>query len=424
MRLMEWQNTIREFLTEVRQVQRASENTVLAYQNDLSQFAEFLSKQFGPEEDWNQVDENALNIYTRDWLMKQHYTSSTLARKIAALRTFFRWLFQRGLVDEDPSTHLRPPKLDRHLPRVLNEQEVQRLFEVITHSQSSFALRDRALFEVIYTAGLRVSEALELRLRDVDLANGFVFCARDTAKERALNLTRSAVNALETYLRHRREVEGDIDPDAYLFANSRGNKLTRQTVWQAIQKYGEQAGLGDDITPSTLRHSRAVHLLREGSDINHIRELLGHAHTSTTHLYRQLYNRIYSGSTDTSNAPDVPDVPEHEQQTADVPEHEQQTACVLEHEQQTADVPEHEQQTACVLEHEQQTADVPEHEQQTACVLEHEQQTADVPEHEQQTACVLEHEQQTADVPEHEQQTADVPEHEQHSPKGIAPSLS
>lgn len=115
MKHMKWQDTINEFLTEI-QAQHAPENTVLAYQSDLSQFVKFLSQHFGPEGYWDQVDENVLNVYMQEWLMNQRYTSSTLARKIAVLRTFFRWLFQRGFVDVNRSTHLRYPKLDRHLP--------------------------------------------------------------------------------------------------------------------------------------------------------------------------------------------------------------------------------------------------------------------------------------------------------------------
>ncbi len=290
---MEWHRAIQDFLVELRQSRGASENTILAYQNDLSQLAHFLNAHLGSKERWREVDGNVLNAYVQSWLVNRRYTSSTLARKIAALRTFFRWLLQRGIVNEDPSAQLRSPKVERRLPRLLDEHEVQRLFAVIAQSVSFRALRDRALLEVIYAAGLRVSEAVGLRLRDVDLVNGIVFCAGRHGRVRSVPLTSSAIAALQEYLRHRYEV-ASVEPEAYLFVNSRGNKLTRQSVWQTIRHYGEAAGLGSDLTPHTLRHSRAAHLLEKGFDIHRVREWLGHANLATTYLYRQFYNQVRS----------------------------------------------------------------------------------------------------------------------------------
>lgn len=292
---MEWHRAIQDFLIELRQSRGASENTILAYQNDLSQLANFLSAHLGAEERWREVNGNVLNAYVQTWLVNQRYTSSTLARKIAALRTFFRWLLQRGVVNEDPSAQLRSPKVERRLPRLLDEHEVQRLFAVIAQSASFRALRDRALLEVIYAAGLRVSEAVGLRLRDVDLTNGVVLCAGRHGRVRSVPLTSSAIAALHEYLRRRYEV-ASLDPEAYLFVNSRGNKLTRQSVWQTIRHYGEAAGLGSDLTPHTLRHSRAAHLLEKGFDIHRVRDWLGHANLATTYLYRQFYNQVRNGA--------------------------------------------------------------------------------------------------------------------------------
>ncbi len=295
MDFMEWHRAIQDFLNELRHHRGASENTILAYQNDLSQLASFLGGYLGPGERWQEVNGAVLNAYVQSWLAQQRYTSSTLARKIAALRTFFRWLLQRGEISEDPSLQLRSPRVERRLPRVLDESEVQHLFAVIARSPSFRSLRDRALLEVIYAAGLRVSEAVGLRLRDVDLEKGVVLCSGRPGRVRSVPLTHAAVAAVRDYLRHRNEV-ASIEPDAYLFVNSRGNKLTRQSVWQTIRHYGREAGLGDDLTPHTLRHSRAAHLLERGMDIRTVREWLGHANLATTYLYRQFYSQARNGA--------------------------------------------------------------------------------------------------------------------------------
>ena len=282
---MQWQTTIQEFLTHLKNDRNASSNTVMAYRNDLSQFADFLDKNLPSDADWGGVTQNFLNDYVR--AMDGKYTASTSARKIAALKTLFHWLNQRGLASEDPSMRLKSPRVEKKAPRILSEDDVNRLFESTRTVSPPRSLRDRALLELIYSTGMRVSEAIALRLSDIDFETGTARCDGKGTRQRSAPLTPSAMTALKDYLDHARtEMLGQNAGD-YIFLNPLGSRLTRQAVWMTTRQYAKAASIEGEVTPHTLRHSRAAHMLQKGEDVRRVQEWFGHANLATTQMYVQ-----------------------------------------------------------------------------------------------------------------------------------------
>lgn len=255
-----------------------SERTVEAYRRDLNQFADYLAErgtrvlQAAPED-------------IRGFLAGGQWRPSTRARKTAAIRSFYRRGLLMGLVASDPTRSLPGPRLEAGLPRTLTVQEVERL--LAGPRGDARGLRDRALLETIYGAGLRASEVLSLRLQDVDLEVGFVRTVGKGDKERVVPLGRKAIEALCAYNERGRPLLGGAGklkaPE--LFLNDRGRRLSRQGLHLLIKKYVEMAGLPDDVSAHTLRHSFATHLLEGGADLRAVQEMLGHADLSTTQIY-------------------------------------------------------------------------------------------------------------------------------------------
>ncbi|PJF46716.1 MAG: tyrosine recombinase [Chloroflexi bacterium] len=282
---MEWRSTVDEFLASIQTERGASVNTIMAYRNDLVQLINYLSATLPQDTPWSNVTTDILEAYVQR-LTEQNYTASTIARKVAALKTFFHWLSQRGLVTEDPTLRLRSPRVEKRMPRLLSEEEVNRLFESASKILSPRSLRDRALLEVIYATGMRVSEAISLRLDDVDLEANTVRCAGRGARQRTIPLTAQASAALRAYLEHARGAMVNDTHTDFVFISPLGGKLTRQAVWQLTRQYAQEAGIEGELTPHTLRHSRAAHMLNSGEDIRRVQEWLGHANLATTQMYR------------------------------------------------------------------------------------------------------------------------------------------
>jgi len=281
---MEWRSTVNEFLDSLR-VKGASANTVVAYRNDLIQFAAYLSASLPEDAAWSNVTTDVIGTYVQG-LVEQSYTASTIARKVAALKTFFHWLTRCELVAEDPTLELRSPKVEKRTPRLLSEEEVNRLFDSASKMPPPRSLRDRALLEVIYATGMRVSEAIALRLGDVDLENNTIRCVGRGTRQRTVPLTLQAAAALRAYLDNARaDMVSNADTD-FLFVNPLGSKLTRQAVWQLTRQHAQAAGIEGELTPHTLRHSRAAHMLNNGEDIRRVQAWLGHANLATTQMYR------------------------------------------------------------------------------------------------------------------------------------------
>lgn len=254
------------------------ERTLESYRCDLIQFATFLEKRGTALEDASPED-------VRSFLAGGEWRSSTRARKTAALRSFFRGRILAGLASSDPTRTLASPRLESGLPRTLTVEEVARLLAGPKPDPRGF--RDRALLETLYGAGLRASEALNLRLQDIDLDVGFVRTVGKGDKERVVPLGRKAIEALRTYNERGRPFLGGAGtlkaPE--LFLNNRGRRLSRQGLHLILKRYAHAAGLPDDVSAHTLRHSFATHLLEGGADLRAVQEMLGHADLSTTQIY-------------------------------------------------------------------------------------------------------------------------------------------
>ena len=286
---MQWHATIQDFLTSLQSERTTSANTVMAYRNDLNQFADHLKGTLAPETDWPRLTQNHLNEYVAS--MAGKYAASTIARKIAAIKTLFHWLHKTGLIPDDPSMRLRPPHIEKKAPRIMSEDEVFRLFESTIRTPAPRSLRDRALLELIYSTGMRVSEVIGLKLSDVDFEAATARCEGKGARQRAAPLTQRAMSALKDYLDNARIEMLGQNAGEYIFLNPVGTRLTRQAIWLTTRQYARSANLEGDVTPHTLRHSRAVHMLRAGEDVRRVQEWFGHANLATTQMYVQKENK-------------------------------------------------------------------------------------------------------------------------------------
>jgi integrase/recombinase XerD len=266
-----------------------SDNTVQAYRNDLKQFAEFLRTSLELN-DWSSVRPEHIHVYVED--LHSHvpgYASSTIARKVAAIKSFFHFLAGRAVVAEDPTVGLESPKVKKRLPRALTAESVVRLLDAPPRNGTPKAVRDRALLELLYATGMRVSEVVSMLVEDIELETGRIRCPSPSGKERMIPVDGRALQALNEYLeRSRPHLARKADEHA-LFLNHRGQKLTRQGLWLIIKEYATQLHLeGEVITPHTLRHSFAAHKLNSGAKLHELQELLGHANISTTQIYVQM----------------------------------------------------------------------------------------------------------------------------------------
>ncbi len=282
---MQWQATIDDFLKFLESERSSSVNTVLAYRNDLSQFTDYISQTLPAESEWSAITQETIVNYV-DSLTQRGYTKSTIARKIAALKTLFHWLSQHGQMADDPTLRLKSPRVDKRTPRLLTQEEVNALIDATATVSQPRSSRDRALLEVVYSTGMRVSEAINLRLEDIDLQANEVRCLGRGNRQRKAPLLPRAVEALRDYLANARvELMGNISTD-YVFLNPQGTRLTRQAVWLMTRQYAKLGGIDGDVTPHTLRHSRAAHMLGNGEDVRRVQEWLGHANLATTQMYQ------------------------------------------------------------------------------------------------------------------------------------------
>jgi integrase/recombinase XerD len=278
---MEIPASISSFLTHVRVEKGLSANTVAAYRRDLAKFSEFSKKR-----------KLTLEAVTRDDLVdflaglyRQKLESKSVARHLVSLRNFFRFAQVQELIPADPSLNLESPKIRRSLPGYLRLEEVERLLAQ-PDAKTPFGLRDRAMLEVLYSAGLRVSELVGLRVSDLDTKVGCVRCIGKGDKERIVPIGKKALAIVDGYLQEARPVLlGKAVGSPTLFVNRRGGSLSRVGVWKILSAYGRHAGLRVALTPHMLRHSFATHLLERGADLRSVQLMLGHADISTTQIY-------------------------------------------------------------------------------------------------------------------------------------------
>ena len=282
-----FEGLVLDFLAYLELERGLSRNTLNAYRTDLLQFGEFLVEHHrdalsvGPTD----VSEFLAELATGNG--RPPCSAATIHRKAACLRSFYKHLRREELISDDPTAALNAPRRSRKLPHVLNYSEVQKLLAVPRGSEPT-ALRDRALLEVMYACGLRASETIGLELSEVDLQRGFLRAHGKGSKDRLVPLGTKAVAAVNAYLRSGRpELVGER-PEPKLFVNFRGGPLTRQGLYKIVQKHARAAGLDGKMSPHTLRHSFATHLLAGGCDLRAVQEMLGHADVSTTQMYTHL----------------------------------------------------------------------------------------------------------------------------------------
>jgi len=278
------QEQIRNFLDFLAVEQGYSENTIAAYRNDLSQFARFLTEMGPPITSWAEVKkDNVVNYILH--LKEREYASSTVARKLAAIKSFFHFLLAEGIIKDDPTVALDSPAVKKRLPKALSHDLVNRLLAEAGKSSTPKGQRDKALIELLYATGMRVSELVWLNIGDVNLASASVRCFGKGGKERIIPVYDRAVHALQEYLRKGRSRLMKDPHEKALFLNHRGKRLTRQGLWLIIKHYADEIGMGSEVTPHTLRHSFATHMLSGGAGLREVQKLLGHANISTTQVY-------------------------------------------------------------------------------------------------------------------------------------------
>jgi integrase/recombinase XerD len=266
-----------------------SGHTLSAYRNDLSSLHVFLVENEKSGSHWNNVSESDIRSYLLD-LDERGYAPSTKSRKIAAVKSFFKFLHQEQIIDENPLTEVRQPKAGQSLPKALTIEEVDLLLDAASDTDTAEEARDIAMVELMYAAGLRVSELVGLDLRDVDLDAGIVRTIGKGSKERVIPIYESAVESIAEYITYSRSTHIRDTSEEALFLNRRGTRLTRQAYWLRLNKLAIKVGISSKITPHMLRHSFATHLLHGGASLRHVQELLGHSSIATTQIYTHLSN--------------------------------------------------------------------------------------------------------------------------------------
>lgn len=269
---------ITDYLEYLKVVKHSSDNTILSYKRDLLKLYEYLSE--NKLDDLNAVTITELNNYTA-FLKKNNMSTATISRNVASIKSFFLYLFKNRVLEHDPAELLKPPRIEKKLPDILTIEEVKLLLEQPSGDMPK-QVRDKAMLELLYATGIRVTELVNLRASDVNLKYGYLVCA-DAEKERVIPIESAARDALERYLKdYRGAICGESE---YLFTNLKGGRLSRQGFWKLMKNYAVLAGIDKDITPHMIRHTFASHLVTNGADLKAVQEMLGHADISTTQIY-------------------------------------------------------------------------------------------------------------------------------------------
>ena len=280
-------NLVESFLDFLQKDKKLSDNTLQSYNRDIKLYCNYLDER---SLDVIKTNETELNTYL-DSLKANGKAVSTVSRNLASLRSFYQYLYRTKVISEDPTINLESPKIERKLPKVLTSEQVELLLEQ-PKCVDLKGYRDKAMLELVYATGIRVTELISLNVNDVNLDNGYIKCI-GKAKERIIPIGSLAINALKEYIEKSRSILLKDENDQALFVNVNGHRLTRQGFWKIIKQYKTQANIDVDITPHTLRHSFAVHLLENGAELRAIQEMLGHSDISSTQVYAQIgQNRI------------------------------------------------------------------------------------------------------------------------------------
>ncbi|MDQ0161456.1 site-specific tyrosine recombinase XerD [Aeribacillus alveayuensis] len=277
------EDQIQDFIHYLMVERGLSNNTIVSYQRDLKSYAAYL------KEKANIVQVNDIGrvhiLQFLKHLKDGGKSSKTIARHIASIRSFHQFLLREKVANEDPSVHIETPQVERKLPNVLSLSEVEKLLETPKRT-SPIGFRDKAMLEVLYATGIRVSELIQLNVSDVHLLMGFIRCYGKGKKERIVPIGDKAAMALQEYIdKGRSKLIKEKHRTEALFLNHHGKRMTRQGFWKNLKKIAREAGIQKELTPHTLRHSFATHLLENGADLRAVQEMLGHADISTTQIY-------------------------------------------------------------------------------------------------------------------------------------------
>ena len=276
---------LEEYIRYLRIERGLAENTIESYNRDLRQYLDYLAKE--ELEDWLKVDRYTILSFLQH-LKELKKSSATVIRMVSSLRKFHQYLKQEQRSSIDPMLHIDTPKKAQILPKVLSMSEVEKMIET-PNVDEVLGLRDRAILEVMYATGLRVSELTDLKMDDLHLSLGLIQTIGKGDKERIIPIGDMAIKWIENYLKYSRvKLEKPDKRSPYLFLNHHGRKLTRQGIWKNLKAVVKKAGIEKDVTPHTLRHSFATHLLENGADLRVVQELLGHSDISTTQIYTHI----------------------------------------------------------------------------------------------------------------------------------------
>jgi len=278
---------IESFLNYLKVEKGFSTNTLQAYQNDLNQLVQFIERDARYRNvmpSWDNFGKHGLAGFMVD-LKGRGYAKTTLARKIASTKSFFNFMVAEGKLKDSPAVDIASPKVGKSLPDAITLAEAKELIRQPSLSSTPDSKRDRAMLELLYASGMRVSELVALNIEDIDVENNTVRCFGKGRKERIVPIYPQAAQSVDTYLKEARSHMVRKDSEQALFVNQRGERLTRQGLWQILKAYAKAAGLGNRVTPHTLRHSFATHMLGGGADLRAVQEMLGHANISTTQIY-------------------------------------------------------------------------------------------------------------------------------------------
>ena len=298
MRLLQRDNIsdlIDQFINYMRIERGVSENTIEAYSRDLRGLADFI-KNKGIS--LKQINIDILTEYINH--LSKRLSRRSLARSISAIRTFFKFLILEGIIHENPARFLEVPKISKTLPGILNEHEIELLLNQPS-SSTPIGLRDKAMIELLYATGVRVSELVNLKLSDIDLNVGYIKVRGKGSKERFVPIGEKAISVLKEYIDKARAKFDKKKGSPYLFLNNRGKPFSRQGFWKILKAYARKAGVKKRITPHIIRHSFATHLLKNGADLRSVQMMLGHSDISTTQIYthidrsylKEVYNRCH-----------------------------------------------------------------------------------------------------------------------------------
>lgn len=297
------EDRIGHFLHFLSAEKGASDNTIAAYRNDLTQFHTYLftANLNGNPTDWRRVGKEVIVAYVQE-LRNRRYAEASVARKVAAVKSFFQFLQAEGAIQRNPTESLESPRVGKTLPKPLTVQQVDELLEQPSKRRTPESLRDQAMLELLYATGLRVTELVSLDLDSISLdpRSPSARCVGKGAKERSVPIHDQAFRALIAYLNEGRPKLVKIKKERALFVNRRGDRLTRQGFWLILKGYARAAGIEGSVTPHSLRHSFATHMLRGGAPLRNVQELLGHANISTTQVYTKITDehvrRVYEAA--------------------------------------------------------------------------------------------------------------------------------